>query len=209
LAQEAAAPAPAEALDLDPDIYDNSPVLQEWYRNSPDIAAEIRHDPSFQTRLHLRYVQFPSTDQASGISVGLNDMFIGQTRFTASVDYEAAFERDRASYGADVHYFLRPLGRYINVAPLVGYRHLETEHYTEAGVNLGVRLMLALSRTGAADISLTQSWVDPGSRDEVGLTSLSVGYAVTNDLRLSAQIKKQNARQGRDSLVGIGLEWLL
>ena len=201
--------SPAEALDLDPEIYESSPVLQEWLTDPPDIAEEIRRDPSFRTRLKVGYAQFPSTDQASGFNLGIEDIFIGNTGLTVSADYQAAFDRDRKSYGADLHYFVRPLGSYINVAPLIGYRYLETDDYTEEGLNVGVRLMLALSRTGAADISLSQSWVDVGTSHEIGLTSISVGYALTQHLRLSTDIQKQNSSQGRDSMVGIGLEWLL
>ncbi len=216
-AQEAIAPSgenqdsvsPAEALDLEPEIYDNSPVLQEWLADPPDVADEIRHDPSFRTRLKFGYAQFPSTDQTSGFNVGIEDIFIGDTGLTLSADYQAAFNRDRKSYGADLHYFVRPLGSYINVAPLIGYRYLETDDYTEEGLNVGLRLMLALSRTGAADLSLSQSWINLGTSEEIGLTSISVGYALTQHLRISTDIQKQNSTQGRDSMVGIGLEWLL
>ncbi|MFM2311492.1 MAG: hypothetical protein RLZZ04_768, partial [Cyanobacteriota bacterium] len=45
--------------------------------------------------------------------------------------------------------------------------------------------MLAFSRTGAGDVSLSQSYISPGGSEEVGITSLSVGYAVTSKLRLS------------------------
>jgi hypothetical protein len=68
--------------------------------------------------------------------------------------------------------------------------------------------MLALSRTGAADVSLTQSFVSPGSNEEVGITTLSVGYAVTQNLRLSTDIQKQNSKEDKDSRVGIVLEWM-
>jgi hypothetical protein len=101
-----------------------------------------------------------------------------------------------------------PLGSYINVAPLVGYRNIESNDYSTDGVNVGARLMLALSRTGAADVSLTQSFVSPGSSDEVGITTLSFGYAVTQNLRLSTDIQKQNSREEKDSRVGIVLEWM-
>ena len=103
---------------------------------------------------------------------------------------------------------MRPLGKYINFAPLVGYRHLETDKYSTDGVNVGVRLLLVLSRSGAADISLTQSWVSPGTDEEVGLTTLSFGYAVTQNLRLSTDIQKQNSPEDKDSQVGIVLEWM-
>jgi hypothetical protein len=87
---------------------------------------------------------------------------------------------------------------------------VEGDSYSTDGVNVGVRLQLQLSRTGAADIALSQSWVNPGSdSEEVGLTTLTFGYAVTDHLRLSTDLQKQNAPQQKDSRVGIGLEWML
>ena len=197
-------PNPAE-LDLSPDIK-GSPVLQRWLRQVPNILEEIAKDPSFRTRLRLGY--HPSTEQAGGVNVGVEDVFIGRTGLTVSGEYQAAFSGERTAYGGDLRYYVRPLGSYINVAPVVGYRHLETDAYLTNGVNVGVRLLLVLSRSGAADISLTQSWVAPGTDQEVGLTTLSVGYAFTRNLRLSTDIQQQNARQSKDSRVGIVLEWM-
>jgi hypothetical protein len=71
-------------------------------------------------------------------------------------------------------------------------------------------LQLQLSRTGAADIALTQSWLNPGSdSEEVGLTTLTFGYALTHQLRLSTDFQRQNAPQHKDSRLGIGFEWML
>lgn len=140
--------------------------------------------------------------------MGVEDVFLGRSPLTVSAEYQAAFDRSIESYGADLHYYVLPLGSNINLAPTVGYRHIETDRDTTDGVNVGLRLMLALSRTGAADILLTQSWVAPGSESEVGLTTLSVGYAVTPNLRVSADVQQQNAPQRKDSRVGIGLEWM-
>ncbi|MEC4986854.1 MAG: hypothetical protein SAK42_22355, partial [Oscillatoria sp. PMC 1076.18] len=106
------------------------------------------------------------------------------------------------------NYYLLPLGSYVNIAPVAGYRYIESENYSTDGVNLGAKLQLALSRTGAADIAFSQTFVSPGSRDEVGITSVSVGYAVTQNLRVSADIEKQNSREEKDSRVGIVLEWM-
>jgi len=77
----------------------------------------------------------------------------------------------------------------------------ETNRYSTDGANLGARLLLVLSRGGAADISLTQSWVAPGTDDESNDALL--GYAFTRNLRLSTDIQKQNARQSKDSRVGM------
>ena len=201
-------PQPTQDLDLSPEIIENSPVLQRWRRNVPNVLNEIRNDPSFRTRIRLGYSQFPSTGQAAGFNVGVEDVFIGRTGLTVSGDYQASFNGKREAYGADLHYYVLPLGSYINIAPVVGYRNLQTDQYSTDGINVGARLMLALSRTGAADLSLTQSFVSPGSSEEVGITTLSVGYAVTGNLRLSTDIQKQNASQRKDSRVGIVLEWM-
>lgn len=100
------------------------------------------------------------------------------------------------------------LGSYVNIAPLVGYQHLQNGDYSTDGVNVGGRLKLVLSRGGAANITLAQSWVAPGTAKEVRLTTLSVAYAVTRNLRLATDIQKQNSRHSIDSRVGIVLEWM-
>ena len=194
--------SPNTAQDLS---IEDSPVLQRWQRQVPNVLEDIKNDPSFRTRLRLGYNRF-STE--NGVNIGVEDVFIGQGRLTVSGDYQWTFDSEYTSYGADLHYYLRPLGSYINIAPLVGYRHLQTNEYSTDGVNVGARLLLVLSRGGGADIAITQSWVAPGTAEEVGLTTLSVGYAVTQNLRLSTDIQKQNSRQSKDSRVGIVLEWM-
>ncbi len=207
--QPEATPKPAtQQLDLSPEIIENSPVLQRWLRQVPNVLEEIRNDPSFRTRLRLGYSQFPSTDQEPGFIVGVEDVFIGRTGLTVSGDYHRSFNGERESFGGDLRYYVLPLGSYINVAPQVGYRNLTTGDFSTDGINVGARLMLALSRTGAADVSLTQSFVSPGSNEEVGITTLSFGYAVTRNLRVSTDIQKQNSREEKDSRVGIVLEWM-
>ncbi|UBF26856.1 hypothetical protein K9N68_02380 [Kovacikia minuta CCNUW1] len=201
-------PPSAANLDLDPNLINSSPVLQRWLKKVPDIQKDIRNDPAFRTRLRLGYSQFPSTHQAGGWNIGLEDLFIGRTGLTVSGDYQASFNGNRKAGGADLRYYVLPLGSFINLAPVLGYRSLETTRYSSDGLNAGLRLLLVPSRTGAADISLTQSWVAPGTDAEVGLTTLSFGYAITHNLRLATDIQKQNARQRKDSRVGILLEWM-
>lgn len=204
----AATSSPPQLIDLDPQLIQSSPVLQRWLRQVPNVLEAIRRDPSFRTRLRLGYSVFPSSNEASGWNIGVEDVFLGRTGFTLSADYQATFEGDRQAGGADLRYYVLPLGSSVNIAPVVGYRALETNRYSSNGVNLGIRLLLVPSRTGAADLSLTQTWVAPGSHEEVGLTTLSVGYALTRNLRLSTDLQKQNARQQKDSRVGISLEWM-
>ncbi|MEP1059320.1 MULTISPECIES: hypothetical protein [Cyanophyceae] len=201
-------PAATIPIDLDPALTESSPVLQRWLKQVPNVLTDIRRDPSFRTRLRLGYSQFPSTRQAGGVHLGIEDVFVGRSGLTLSADYQTAFNGTREAWGADLRYYVRPLGSIINVAPVIGYRHLATTRYTTDGVHVGLRLLLVPSRTGAADLALTQSWVAPGSEAEVGLTTLSFGYALTHNLRLSTDLQKQNSRFRSDSRVGIGLEWM-
>lgn len=203
-------PSAAEQLDLDPQILENSPVLQRWTEEIPNVLSEIRNDPSFRTRVRVGYSSFPSSDQASSVHLGVEDVFVHTTHLTVSADYQAALNGSREAYGSELRYYALPLGSSVNVAPVLGYRWLESDRYNIDGVNLGLRLQLQLSRTGAADIALTQSWVNPGSEgEEVGITALTFGYALTQHLRLSTDLQRQNAPQHKDSRLGIGLEWML
>jgi hypothetical protein len=202
------APDPAESLDLDPDVIETSPVLQRWRQSVPNVLSEIRHDPSFRTRVRLGYSQFPANRQAAGFNVGVEDVFLGRSGFTVSGDYQRTFNGEREAYGADLHYYVLPLGSSINLAPVVGYRRINTDRYSTDGVNVGARLRIVPSRTAAADITLTQSWVAPGSDQEVGISTLSFGYAVTHNLRISTDLEKQNAPARKDSRVAVVLEWM-
>lgn len=195
-------------IDLPPKVIEESPVLQRWLQQVPNIGEEIRHDPSFATRFSLGYTLFPSTDDASGINLALEDIFINRTNLTVSLDYYSAFNGDRSAAGVDLHYFLLPLGNYVNFAPLVGYRYVQSHDFNTDGVNLGFRLMLALSRTGAADISVSQSFLSPGGDREVGIISLSAGYAITSNLRLSTDLEFQNSQAAKDNRFGFNLEWI-
>jgi hypothetical protein len=204
-------PLAAEPLpdpDIDPQMIQESPTLQRWQEKIPDIAEEIRHDPAFRTRIRLGYLNFPSSNHASGLGVGVEDIFFGRTGLTLSGNYETDFQGDRTAVGANLQYYVLPLGDYLNLAPMVGYRYIQTDNYATDGVNLGIKLKLSLSRTGAADITLSQGFISPGGADEVGLTTFSVGYAMTKNLRLAADIQAQNSRARKDSTVGIFLEWM-
>ncbi|WP_316430441.1 hypothetical protein [Leptolyngbya sp. NK1-12] len=197
------------SVDLDPALVEDSPVLQRWLETVPDVLSEIRQEPSFRTRLRLGYSQFPANQQAAGVNLGIEDAFLGRTGLTVSGDYQGTFNGERQAYGADLQYYVLPLGNAINVAPVVGYRRIETDRDTTSGIRVGARLRIVPSRSGAADITLTQSWVAPGTDEEVGISTLSFGYALTHQLRISTDLEKQNASVRKDSRVGIVLEWML
>jgi hypothetical protein len=194
--------------DIPDRVLKESPTLQRWLKEVPDLWEDIRHDPSFRTRLRLGFTTFPSTDNTGGINLGIEDIFIKRTGLTISADYQSAFNGERNAYGADLHYFVLPLGNYFNLAPLIGYRYVQSNDFNTDGLHLGLRLMLAFSRTGGGDISLSQSYISPGGSEEVGITSLSVGYAVTSKLRLSTDLEWQNSIEDHDSRAGINLEFL-
>lgn len=175
----------------------------------PNVLEEIKQDPAFVTRLRLGFTTFPSTDNAGGLNVGIEDIFIDRTGLTVSADYQTAFNGDRNAVGADLHYFLLPLGGYLNFAPMVGYRYVQSNDFSTDGIHLGVRLMLTFSRTGGGDISVSQSFISPGGSEEVTITSFSAGYALTSHLRLSGDIERQNSIEDEDSRAGLNLEWLL
>jgi hypothetical protein len=200
-------PTPQD-LDLPPETIQGSPVLQKWLKGIPSVTADIEHEPSFRTRVKVGYSNYPSTGQAGGYHFSLEDVFFGKSGFSASANYNSVFEGNRRTYGVDAQYYLLPLGRYTNISPIVGYRRLETDLYRRDGLNLGVKLMFVGARGGGADVSLSQSWVGLGGNDETGLTTLSVGYALTNNLRISTDIQQQNAKERYDSRVGIGIEFM-
>jgi hypothetical protein len=140
--------------------------------------------------------------------VGIEDIFIGRTGLTVSGDYQATFNGVRQAGGANLRYYILPLGGYLNLAPVLGYRYLETPLYITDGLEVGVRVQASLSRTGAADLSFMQTWVAPQTSEEVGLTTLSFGYALTRNLRLSTDIQKQNSKKKNDTRFAIVLEWM-
>ncbi|MGD1941933.1 MAG: hypothetical protein ACFB0G_11530 [Leptolyngbyaceae cyanobacterium] len=197
-----------QAVDVDPAIIDSSPVLQRWLEEVPDIAIDIQHDPAFRTRVRLGYAEFPAADNTGGVYVGVQDLFVGRTPLTLSAEYSSNGRGDSQLIGADAQFYLLPLGWYGNVAPVVGYRSIETSTFDTDGVNVGFRIMLIPSRAGAADLSFTQSWVAPGTDQEVGLSTFSAGYAIAEDIRISTDIQTQNADNGQESRVTLLLEWM-
>ncbi|BAQ59942.1 hypothetical protein GM3708_348 [Geminocystis sp. NIES-3708] len=204
----------SQEFDLDPSIIENSPVIQQWIKEIPDVADKIVHEPSFRTRYRFGYSQFPSNNNSGGFFIGVEDVFIGNTPLTFSANYNSDLsnssnpKNERLSVGGNVQYYVFPLGNYVNFAPMIGYKYMETNGYNTGGVNLGFKMAFALSPQGAADIFFTQSFVSPSSNDEVGITQINVGYAITKNLRLSTEIGWQNSIKQKDSQVSVGFEWM-
>jgi hypothetical protein len=200
--------ANAAPVDVPPGVLEESPVLQRWQEEVPNVLEEIQTDPSLPTRLRGGYSQFPSSEHLGGFHVGLEDWWLGRTGLSVSAGYEGSFGGERSHLSLDLHYHLLPLGGYFNVAPILGYHHLGTPDYSRGGVNIGMRLILIPSRGGGTDLSLSQTFVNPGSGTEIGLTTLSMGYALSQQWRLGTEIEKQNSTERKDSRVSISLEWM-
>ncbi|MEM1366538.1 MAG: hypothetical protein AAGG02_00700 [Cyanobacteria bacterium P01_H01_bin.15] len=197
--------ANAEPVDIAPEIIEQSPTLQRWQQEIPDIQQEIRRDPSFRTRVRVGYVEYLD-DRDGGIGVGVEDVFVGRTGLTLSADYQTAFNGTREGLGVSAQYYVLPLGAVVNFAPVVGFRYVEQDNFNVSGLDLGLRGRLALSRSGAADFTITQRFVAPGTAEEVGILTLSSGYALTKSLRLSAEWERQNAIAIKETRIGFLLE---
>jgi hypothetical protein len=200
---KAQSPPTVKDSDLDPDRIKNSPVLQRWREEVPNVLEDMRTEPSFPTRVRLGYSQ---VDDEGGVSVGVEDVFLGRTGLTVSGEYQTSGDRDL--WGANLRYYVFPLGNYLNFAPVVGYRNFSTDSYETDGLEVGGKVQFTFSPGGAGDISLAQTFISPTDGDEVGLTTLSVGYAVADHWRLSTDIQHQNSRASKDTRYGILIEWL-
>ena len=196
-----------QSLDLPLDVINSSKVLQRWIEKIPNILEDIKYTPSFKTVIGLGYTEFPSNQHSGGFIVKAKDFFLGETGLSISGDFQTSFTK-RDAGGISLQYYLLPLGYYLNISPVLGYRTISTNKYSEDGLNIGGKLIFALSRSGASDISIIQTFLSPGNVDEVGITNLSFGYAITPNMRLSTEIEKQNSRIKKDSQISILLEWI-
>lgn len=199
-------------LELEPGTVESSPVLERWLQETPDVIEAIRNQPSFSPRLQVSRAFFPSSDDENGLAVGIEDVFIGDLPLTINADYFGNFDdgdAEREAFGAHLRYYTRPLGSYINVAPIIGYRHIEAEGFSESGLQAGFQIKVVPSRGGGADFAYTQTWVSPTEEDSVLLTQFEFGYGLTNRLRLATDLEWQFAAGDTESRFGVGLEWRL
>ncbi len=206
--QDGNATSRGETLDLDESIVESSPALQRWLEETPDLREDIRRDPAFRTRLRLGYLGVDGGDgDSDGILVGVEDIMLTRSGLTLSADYRGTLSGDRYSTGGELRYYLLPLGRRVNLAPVLGYRGIRAREALD-GVAVGARLLLIPSRTGAADLSLAQTLVNPGGREEASLFTVSAGYALTQQLRVAGDIRVETVSES-DTQMAVVLEWLL
>lgn len=204
---EAGPPNPtATTLDLAPKLLQQSPTLRKWLNDRPNVLQSIREEPSFRTRLRVGYTNFAKA--GAGWTIGIEDWRLSNTPITVSGQYSASGNGKSELAGGDLHFYLRPLGSYLNLAPVVGYRTLRTPTDRTDGWAIGGRVLLTPSRGGGSDVILQQIWVNPGTVDEVGIGQMTVGYAVTPQLRLAAEFERWRGRSIREHRIGVNLEWL-
>ncbi|MEM6613939.1 MAG: hypothetical protein AAF652_17115, partial [Cyanobacteria bacterium P01_C01_bin.72] len=69
-AQETKDSPEASQLDIPPAVIESSPTLQRWLEAEPDLLEDIKRDPAFLTRFRVGFTTFPSSNNASGLSLG-------------------------------------------------------------------------------------------------------------------------------------------
>ncbi len=191
-------------LQLDQSLIRSSPVLRRWLQRPPDLLQEIDNTPAVPTRLQLTVSTVPSRGGDTEWGASLQDLYVAGSRVSLSTEYAQSFVSQNRQWGAHARVYLFPLGSQLNVAPVVGYRHLVIDGLTFQGPEVGTRFVLASPQ--AADISLLQSFVLNYAGPPVGRTVLSLGYALSPLIRISALIQWQNSLVRQDTTYGIGLE---
>ncbi|MCY7406766.1 MAG: hypothetical protein LH631_05125 [Alkalinema sp. CAN_BIN05] len=191
-------------IDIPPQIR-NSPTLQKWLNQAPDIRREIANDPSFRTRLQVGYSRFTQAN-TNAVTIGLEDLRLGPTPVTLSSHFSSG--GTITSAGVDTQTYLLPLGGYINIAPVVGWRSLSNSNTQNQGLNLGAKLMLIPSRGGGADVAIQQTWINVGSDREVGIGKVSVGYAIAPQFRLATTIERWQGQAISETRCSLLLEWM-
>jgi hypothetical protein len=205
LANSYEAKAGSKDLKLDQEIIKNSPVLQRWLVDPPDILSDIYNSPSFSGKIRLGLT---SRNQSLGFDVGLSDLFLGQTPLTISANYQREFSGQETDLNTDLKYYLLPLGGYFNIAPQIGYRYLDFFGESVSGVDVGLQGILVLS-PHSSDIRLSQTFTAPRSDRETSITTLSTSYALTKGLSIGSNIQWRRSPIRSDSRVGFYLEWRL
>lgn len=180
---------------------EQSPLLQRWLKNPPNLLEDIENYPSFPTKARLGIT---GRDNSLGWDVAIEDIFLGKSQLTLSGGYQQEFTGQNPSYFGNFRYYVMPLGSYINVAPQVGYRQV----LDSSGLDVGVQMVLALSPQ-SADLRLSQVFTAPGQNAETSLTTVSASYALNRQVLLHSGVQWRRSATRSDSVVTIGLEWKL
>ncbi|MDX1977810.1 MAG: hypothetical protein SFT94_09055 [Pseudanabaenaceae cyanobacterium bins.68] len=179
---------------------ESSPLLQRWLNDPPNLLEEIRHHPSFNTKLGL---EITTRNSELGFRAGLEDLFLGRSPVSLSTSYGQTFRGSDRAFDLGLRYYILPLGEYFNFAPQVGYRSISSQ---TSGLDLGFQAVFALSPR-SADLRLGHTWTALGTNQEISTTRLAASYGVLAQLRLASSIQWQRSPQNNHTSFGIGLEW--
>lgn len=190
-------------LGLDEDVIESSPVLRRWLTDPPHLLEEIRNTPALPTRLQAGL-------DVSGWTVGLSDLYLID-RLSLSGTYRQSFDRPQdAAFGSNLRYFVAPLGSRFNLAPQVGYGRVDQFERFLSGPQFGAYLVLALD-PGAADLTLSYNWLDPGRSTQEGeatIGDITAAYALSPSTRLAARYTWRHSTISKDQDLAVILEWV-
>lgn len=187
------------AVVLEASLVEQSPVLQRWLANPPNVLNLIRETPVLPLRLRLGAVG------ADSGSVGLEDIALG-SRLTLSGDYR--WQTDATTdYGLHLRYYLRPRGRRFNLAPEIGFRDLSSPLGSSSGVAVGLGSTISLA-PGTADLSLSYRILNITRDRETTFASATAAYSLSRSVRLAAHYSWINSPWERDQRLGLFLEWI-
>ncbi|MEN9206042.1 MAG: hypothetical protein Q6K70_09575 [Thermostichales cyanobacterium DRC_bins_46] len=187
-------------LELDAQLLEQSPVLQRWLTNPPDVLEEIRTLTTRPTRLQLGYV---ARDQWF---LGFDDLYLGsQLSLSGEYDRWHLQEGRQEQVSVALRYFVLQPGSRFNLAPQAGYRSITTTGLQGMqGLELGATAVAVLAPQ-TADLSIDYRWLT-GSQPATTL-SITTAYALSRDFRLATRYRWQNTTLNKDFQVGIMLEW--
>ncbi len=193
-------PTPSSALDSA--LLEASPTLRRWLEQPPDLLEEIRNRPLIQPRIQASL----GTDTWS---VGLEDLRLFD-RLTVSGDYQQFLNTASGTeqqFGSSLRYYLAPLGSQVNVAPVVGYRHLEAAERSWGTVQWGAHAVL-IPAPGAADLTLSYSWLHPPDESISTLVQLTTAYTLRPSFRMGARYRYESSRLDQETSFGLVVEWI-
>lgn len=186
-------------------LVEASPTLRRWLQQPPNLLEEIRNQPLIPMRLQASI----GTDNWS---VGLEDVPLFH-RLTVSGDFQHRTDQsgtiETQTYGSNLRYYLAPLGSQVNVSPLLGYRQLHQSDQGWGTVQLGAHAVF-IPAPGAADLTVSYSWLTPTDSDQPTstLAQVTTAYTITPDLRVGARYRYEGNRLDQDATFGLIVEWI-
>ncbi len=190
-------------MELETTVVEESPVLQRWLDQPPNVLEEITHTPILPARIQAVF------EGDSTWELGVADLQLAD-RVTLSGSYRQSWDHpDDRDYGSEVRYYLAPMGSILNLAPQLGYRSFNQADRQLSGPYLGAFVVLGLA-PGAADLTASYSFLDPVEPEEgqATLASITASYALSTSIRLAARYSWRNSTLRKDSDFGLILEWI-